>query len=170
MISFRQLSFSKITRVKTTVLVFALMLSLLLTSCGKKYLYDDVHTLPADGWNKNQKERFIFNVPDTTCTFLFYLDLRNEIDYRYSNLYVFMETQFPNGNITRDTLECILAEPSGKWTGRGYGRLKENMILLNPTIKFPLKGSYTIDIEQAMRDEILEGITDVGIRIERNPR
>jgi len=132
--------------------------------------FDDVRTLPSEGWQKDQKERFVFTVLDTTNTFLFYLHVRNEIDYRYSNLYVFMETQFPNGNITRDTLECILAEPSGKWTGKGYGRLKENMILLNPTIKFPVKGAYTIDIEQAMRDENLEGITNIGIRIERNPR
>jgi len=162
--------FFKFRYVKSTGLFFILFLGLLLTSCGKKFLFDDVRTLPSEGWQKDQKERFVFTVLDTTNTFLFYLHVRNEIDYRYSNLYVFMETQFPNGNITRDTLECILAEPSGKWTGKGYGRLKENMILLNPTIKFPVKGAYTIDIEQAMRDENLEGITNIGIRIERNPR
>lgn len=141
-----------------------------LSACGKKYLYDDVHAIASAGWDRTSKERFIFEVPDSTNNYLFYLHLRHNVDYRYSNLYLFMETQFPNGNITRDTLECIIADPSGKWTGNGNGRLKTNLILLNPSLRFPLKGTYTIDIEQAMRDEVLEGITDVGIRIEQNRR
>ncbi|HQO49545.1 MAG TPA: gliding motility lipoprotein GldH [Bacteroidales bacterium] len=144
--------------------------ALLMNSCGRKYLFDDIHAINKDGWTAKQKERFVFNVPDTNNTYFFYMQVRHDIEYRYSNLYLFVETQFPNGNITRDTLECILAEPNGKWTGKGYGRLKENLIMLNPTIKFPLKGDYTIDIEQGMRDENLKGITDIGIRIEPNKR
>ena len=139
-------------------------------SCGRKYLYDDIHNLPKTGWSADEKERFEFEVADTNATFLFYFHVRHKLDYRFSNLYVFMETRFPNGNIARDTLECILAEPDGRWIGKGYGRLKENLILLNPTLKFPLKGKYTLDIQHAMREEELKGLTDIGIRIEPNQR
>lgn len=152
------------------IALFSLMLSLMaLTSCGKKLFFDDVQALPKEGWDKNQKLRFSIEVNDTVSTFQFAMHIRNDVNYRYSNVYFFLETQFPNGNITRDTLECVVADPYGKWLGSGYGKLKQNLIVLNPSIKFPLKGQYTFDIQQAMRDEVLEGITDIGLRVERNP-
>jgi gliding motility-associated lipoprotein GldH len=140
-----------------------------LTSCGKKLFYDDVQALPKEGWSKNQKLRFNMEVNDTTSTFQFAMHIRNDLNYRYSNVYFFLETQFPNGNITRDTLECIVADPYGKWLGSGYGNLRQNLIVLNPSIKFPLTGQYTFNVEHAMREDVLEGIADIGLRVERNP-
>ncbi len=140
-----------------------------LTSCGKKLFYDDVQALPKEGWSKNQKLRFNMEVNDTTSTFQFAMHIRNDLNYRYSNVYFFLETQFPNGNITRDTLECIVADPYGKWLGSGYGNLRQNLIVLNPSIKFPLTGQYTFNVEHAMREDVLEGIADIGLHVERNP-
>ncbi|GAB1419487.1 gliding motility lipoprotein GldH [Bacteroidales bacterium] len=137
-------------------------------SCGRHFLYDDIHSLPDGSWPITQKERYGFEVADTTATYRIFFHVRNSSDYRYSNLYLFMTTQFPNGNLTRDTLECILALPDGQWTGKGVGKLKENLILLNSGLKFPLPGKYIVDIQHAMREETLVGITDIGIRIEAN--
>lgn len=150
--------------------IFAVFLSVVgLTSCGKKFFYDDVQALPNEGWNKNQKLRFEMEVNDTISTFQFAMHIRNDMNYRYSNVYFFLETQFPNGNITRDTLECIVADAYGKWLGSGYGKLKQNLIVLNPSIRFPLRGKYTFDVQHAMREEVLQGITDIGLHVERNP-
>lgn len=143
-------------------------MAVLVVSCGRRYLYDDIHSLPGESWTIEQKERFDFEVTDTTITYRVFFHVRNMIDYRYSNLYLFMTTQFPNGNLTRDTLECILAQPDGQWTGKGFGKIKENLILLNPALKFPLLGHYVVDIQHAMREDDLKGISDIGIRIEPN--
>lgn len=150
-------------------IVVVLLLLLSVASCASRVVYDDVVAVDGETWDINNKVRLEFNVDDTTNTNLFFVHVRNKTTYRYSNLYLFMQTRFPNGNITKDTIECILADPSGKWLGKGSGPYRENMILLNASLKFPLKGKYVMDIEQAMRDEKLSGITDVGIRIERNP-
>ncbi len=146
---------------------YALML-LLAMSCGRSYLYDDIHSLAGENWKIEQKERFNFELMDTAATYRIFFHVRNSTNYRYSNLYLFMTTQFPNGNIARDTLECVLALPDGQWTGKGFGRLKENLILLNPGLKFPIPGQYIVDLQQAMREDPLNGISDIGLRIEAN--
>ena len=79
---------------------------------------------------------------------------------------MFLHTTFPNGNQTHDTIELILAYPDGRWIGKGSGSMRSNQILLNNNLHFPLKGNYHFEIEQAMREPVLNGITDVGVKFE----
>ncbi|MBQ2499473.1 MAG: gliding motility lipoprotein GldH, partial [Bacteroidales bacterium] len=99
--------------------------------------------------------------------YAFYLNIRHLENYRYSNLYVFLHTEFPNGNITHDTIECTFARPDGSWMSKGSGTIRSAKILLNPALRFPLSGSYHFEIEQAMRDDVLKGITDIGLSFEK---
>lgn len=80
---------------------------------------------------------------------------------------MFLHTTFPDGNQTHDTIELILAYPDGRWIGKGTSSMRDNKILLNDNLCFPLKGNYHFEIEQAMREPVLEGITDVGICFEK---
>ncbi|MBR4137693.1 MAG: gliding motility lipoprotein GldH, partial [Bacteroidales bacterium] len=106
-------------------------------------------------------------VNDTLTDYAFYLNIRHLENYRYSNLYVFMHTTFPNGNVTHDTIECILAMPDGRWMGKGSGTMRSANVLLNPALRFPLSGEYHFEIEQAMREKELRGITDIGLCFEK---
>ncbi len=55
----------------------------------------------------------------------------------------------------------------GKWLGKGFGKIRDNQILLNSGLRFPMKSIYLFEIGQAMRTEILKGVEDIGIRIEK---
>jgi gliding motility-associated lipoprotein GldH len=105
-------------------------------------------------------------VEDSLSLNKLFINIRNNTDYPYSNLYLFVTTEFPNGHITRDTIECILADKDGRWLGSGSGRIKDNKIMLQQGLRFPLTGTYTIHLEQAMRNESLKGIEDIGFSIE----
>ena len=74
----------------------------------------------------------------------------------------------PNGNITHDTIECILATPDGHWVGKSSGSMRNVRINLNE-LRFPLKGTYHFEIEQAMREPVLKGISDIGLFIKKQP-
>ena len=104
---------------------------------------------------------------DTTGLFDFYLTLRHNSKYKYSNIYFFVSTTFPDGQFSRDTVEFILADRRGKWYGKGIGSIKDLKILLKKGVSFPIPGNYVFEFEQAMREENLEGITDIGILIEK---
>ena len=149
------------------VFIFIILLSFMVVSCGKAPLFDNNLPIKDSIWKADDNALFEVNVTDTTKNYKFYINIRHTVAYRYSNLYVFMNTRLPNGNITRDTLECMLATPEGKWLGKGFGELKDNQILLNSALRFPLKGKYIFELEQGMRVKELNDISDIGIRIER---
>jgi gliding motility-associated lipoprotein GldH len=146
-------------------LLFVVTALLMLSSCGQRSIYDKQFTVENGKWFKNNAVHFEVNVEDTTKLYDYYLILRHKTDYRFSNLYLFLSTQFPNNNVTRDTIECILADETGKWLGKGWGGIKEDNILLRKNLKFPLKGKYDFYFQQAMRRDTLKGIVNIGIRI-----
>ncbi len=157
----------KLLKTKSFSFVFVIML-FIFSSCNSTVTFDDNISIDENGWYKNDFARFDLMIDDSNSTYNYYLNLRHTIDYRYSNLYVFMKTTYPNGNISRDTIEFVLADKSGKWYGNGWGNIKDNSILLVEGIKFPLIGPYTFQIQQAMRVDTLKGISDIGIRIEQS--
>ncbi len=116
-----------------------------------------------------QENRVAFDVPidDTLNGYVFGIGLRHLENYRYSNLFVFLHTRMPNGNITHDTIECTLATPEGRWIGKSSGSMRDFVVPLNENLRFPLTGTYHFEIEQAMREPVLKGISDIGLYIEK---
>ncbi len=139
--------------------------SMVLLACNMQSVYDESITIGNKAWYKDDLARFEVTIDDTLQLYNFYINIRNTTDYRYSNLYIFMNTRFPNDHISRDTIELILADVEGKWLGKGWGATKENSIQLSGDMRFPLKGQYEFKIQQAMRVDTLDGISDVGIRV-----
>lgn len=147
--------------------LFAITVMFLLTSCGNDKLFNDSVVIPEAKWDNRMIPFFDLTVNDTLSDYAFYLNIRHLENYRYSNLFIFLHTEFPNGNVTHDTIECTFAYPDGRWMSKGSGTIRSASILLNPALRFPLSGSYHFEIEQAMRDEVLKGITDIGISFEK---
>jgi gliding motility-associated lipoprotein GldH len=139
----------------------------MLASCDQARVYDNSVTIVNQRWNKDSLVTFHFIIEDTISLHRFYINVRHNTDYPYSNIYFFMNGKFPDGHVTRDTIECLLADPKGNWIGRGSGKIRDNRILLREHLRFPAMGEYAIEIEQAMRDISLKGVEDIGIRIEK---
>jgi len=143
----------------TVVIVF-------FTACDPNVVYEKNITINTDGWKGIESAQFEVEVSDTILPHNFYINLRHTTDYKYSNIYLFLDTYFPGDNKTRDTIEIILADITGKWYGKGMGKILENQVMLQKNFVFPIKGLYKFNIEQGMREDELEGIEDIGIRIE----
>lgn len=139
---------------------------LLLVSCGKGVLYEQNARIEDDQWKSSKPALFEVIVEDTVQGYDFFINLRNTGDYRFSNMYLFIQTTFPDGKTIRDTVECIMASPEGEWLGSGVGDLHEQSILFKRAVNFPSKGKYRFELTQAMRQDPLPGIADVGLRIE----
>jgi gliding motility-associated lipoprotein GldH len=138
-----------------------------LFSCDPNRVYEKNIAIDNGVWNKDSVVSFVMDIEDTLQPYNFYINIRNSTDYRYSNLYLFIDTYFPDETHARDTLEFILAGTDGKWFGKGFGKIKESTVLLRRGVRFPMSGKYRFTMEQAMRTENLEGIEDVGMRIEK---
>ncbi|MDP2723897.1 MAG: gliding motility lipoprotein GldH [Bacteroidales bacterium] len=146
---------------------FVVLLSgcILLISCSSNTIFDQQVVIPDGRWYKNEAVKFEVNIADTLTHYDFDITLRHTTDYRFSNLYIFLITRFPEGKTSRDTIEFKLADPAGKWLGNGWGSTRDNDINLKSQMRFPEPGSYQFLILQAMRTDTLKGITDVGLRL-----
>jgi gliding motility-associated lipoprotein GldH len=149
----------------TNRLIILPLLVVLMTSCGSGVVYDNTKSFDGDVWKSDQIIRFDVNLKDTVSIHSFYLSLRHKTTYRFANLFLFIHTTYPNGKEARDTVECILAEPSGKWLGKGITNIRDYQVLLRRGLRFPQTGTYVFELEQAMREPELEGVMDIGLRI-----
>jgi len=145
-----------------------LVLPLFLLSCDPNRLYEENRAVDNCIWKSSERLSFEVAIPDTVLRYNVYLNVRNAMEYPYSNLYLFLQTVFPDGRIARDTIECTLADYDGRWLGSGVGSVKFNRFLLQNGVTFRQKGIYRFELEQAMRVNELKGIQDIGLRIEKN--
>ena len=143
-----------------------LILLMMMTSCTTDS-FDKRTVIPEAEWRQENRVAFDVDINDTISPYEFGIGLRHLENYRYSNLFVFLHTRMPNGNITHDTIECTLATPEGHWIGKSSGSMRDLTIPLNENLLFPLSGTYHFEIEQAMREPVLKGISDIGLYIDK---
>ena len=149
---------------KLVYILIVLMLGL--TACTNDS-FDKRTVIPEAEWRQEDRVAFDVDINDTLSGYEFGIGLRHLENYRYSNLFVFLHTRMPNGNVTHDTIECTLATPEGKWLGKSSGSMRDMIVPLNENLCFPLTGTYHFEIEQAMREPVLKGISDIGLYIEK---
>ncbi len=147
--------------------IVVLLSVILLTSCDANRIFEKNVEIPDNTWDVSQKIRFEVTITDTVSGNNVFINLRHAGYYPYSNLFVFINTTFPNGKTTRDTAECILADDKGRWFGEGLGDLWDARILFKRNVRFSQSGTYIFEYEQAMRVDKLPGIMDMGLRIEK---
>ncbi len=143
------------------------LMSLLLVACNNDIIYDKQKEISNTEWNFDDVKKFNINIEDTLEYVDFYIIIRNTIDYKYANLFLFLTTMTPNNDVSHDTLQFLLADMEGKWLGDGTGNFRENVFLFQHGIQFSQKGTYSFEFTQAMRDTNLIGVSDIGIRIEK---
>jgi len=144
----------------------------LLVSCDSNRIYDEYKSVPNE-WQKTDVIEFNFAPTDTLKNYNLFINLRNNNDYKFNNLFLIAEINFPNGKSVVDTLEYKMAKPSGELLGVGFTDVKENKLWYKENFKFDEAGVYNIKVQHAMREngnvvgvDALQGITDIGFRIE----
>lgn len=139
----------------------------LLFSCNANRVYEEYTLTGNNGWNKDSVVTFNFNIENTKEDYSLYINSRNIENYPYSNLWLFVNITSPDSISIKDTVNFQLAEPNGKWLGKGTSGVYTNQFMYRSNIYFPVEGNYEITFQQAMRDNILKGLREVGIRVEK---
>jgi gliding motility-associated lipoprotein GldH len=137
-------------------------------ACNMGGLFNEYKTIPKAVWNRDSLVVFQIPVTDTVQRYDLFLGVRNDISYKYSNLWLFIEIVQPGDTTAvKDTFEFTLADQAGKWLGSGFGGVKTNEVLYRSNVYFPVAGHYNVKIQHGMRGKLLEGITDIGFRVEK---
>jgi len=139
-------------------------------SCNKNRTYTKMEDITNNTWNQSNILNYSFTIEDTLQAHNVYLNIRHSSKYKYKNLYLFIQTTSPEGISLKDTFEVMLADDKGRWYGRGWGDIHEVKTPYKKFVRFPHSGTYTIEIQQAMRTKNLKNVSDLGIIIEKAKR
>lgn len=153
-------------REKKHKIILAVTLLMLLTlSCLRETFYADNVRMDDEAWSMYDPAKFSCAIVDTASIYDITLSVRTSTDYPYRNLYLFVVTVFPSGTSITDTIQGMLTDEKGNWLGRGAGDLREVIIPYKSNVYFPENGEYHFQVVHGMRDTILTGIYDLGMRI-----
>jgi gliding motility-associated lipoprotein GldH len=155
---------------KTPLFALAIVLFAILVGCvGGRSHYEEYIPIPDREWNQTNVPFFEFEISDTVQRYDLYFNIRHSRAYEWKNLWVFLSFEVPGGQQETDTLEFILQDAQGRWLGSGSGEIRDGSFLFKTKTRFPRKGKYKASFEQAMRTEVLEDITDIGLKIKKVP-
>lgn len=160
---------------KKTSFIGLMLIAVFFIACDKKQFFSEYKEL--DGtWKKSDTLRFTFEQNDTINPYHLFLNVRNNNDYPFSNMYLIVSLKEPGKKpiIKVDTLEYQMANPDGTLMGEGFSDVKESKLWYLENYVFNRIGKYNVEVVQAVRETgkvdgvaDLKGITELGLRIEK---
>lgn len=126
-------------------------------------------SIPKHEWKWDYTPEINFSISDTSSLYNIYISIRHTEAYEYRNLWLFVSTKLPGDTAyKKERIELPLQSPDGKWiSATGMDDIWEHRILLFKEVSFKKQGTYSIQLEQNMRDNPLLHIMNAGVRIEK---
>lgn len=145
-----------------------------LSSCEKIDLYERTVAIPKNEWSSRYAPSFSFEISDTASPYQVYIILRHDDRYNYNNIWLNLVAEGPDGKKAAfNQIEMPLADKEKGWLGSGMGDLYEHRIpiTLDPQqFSFNRKGVYRFTLGHVMREDPLQHVLNVGLRLERKAR
>ncbi len=142
-----------------------LLYVILFAGCTSDIFYQVNKPIENHSWTYAQIPTFTIPITDKSRPFDIWVNIRHTGEYNYSNLFLLVHQKGPGNRDTTYKHELPLAQQDGRWLGANAGNLYENQFLLKENYLFPDTGTYSIAIEQNMRENPLREVTDVGVQL-----
>lgn len=130
-------------------------------------IYDKFEDIPNHAWQYTHIPEFVVKVSDASAPYDLRLNLRVTPNYEYANLFMLVHQHNPDGSHNSKQVELKLAEPDGRWLGKGVGSLYSYQISYHKNFIFPDTGTFRFRLEQNMRVNPLKEVTAVGIAVKK---
>ena len=157
-------------RISSSIAIIAA--ALVLVSCDKNRVFDEYKDV-GSAWHQDSLVSFDLPALEAKKKYNMFLNLRDNNDYPFNNIFLIVTLEQPNKVSLVDTLEYAMANPDGSLLGEGFTDVKESKLSYKQNF-VGQTGPYKVVIRQAVRQTgkisgvtELPGITDVGFRIEK---
>jgi gliding motility-associated lipoprotein GldH len=133
---------------------------IVLSSCGEAPFYEEVYSFNEREWPQDVKPSYEIDIKDINTEYDFTLSLRVSTGYEYSNLWVFMKTEAPDGTTAREPFEIQITNEDGSWVGEKSGSIVTTSLYFRKR-KLPLKGKYKFTVEQGITSSKINEVHDL---------
>lgn len=153
---------------KSSKTYFAIIILLLASSCVTIDVFEKNVSIPNQEWSGNFQPEITFEIKDTTSLYNIYVVLRHTDAYRYNNIWLNVYTEIPGDTVNKQRLDLRLATDDKGWLGSGMDDIFEHRILITRSpVALRKPGEYKFRLQQIMREEPLQYVMNVGIRVEK---
>lgn len=135
-------------------------------SCTTLDLYEKNIPIPKHQWQSDFKPEFNFTIKDTLSEYQVFLVFRHTEKYNYKNLWIRFSLQAPGDTIRKSNFDLQLATNEKGWLATGMDDIYEHRLKLTNAVRLKA-GEYTFWVENIMREDPLQHVLSVGIRVEK---
>ena len=151
-------------------LLCILSLALLVSACGKSYVYQEEQKIPNSIWTYQNVLKYQVPVQDTVERYGLYLAVNHAQSYPNQNIYCKINTTLPSGKTQSQVISFNMYNNAGKSNGVSSGSNNTVTSVLQERFHFTELGTYSISVEQFMRSDSLQGVNAVTLQLEKMPK
>lgn len=132
-----------------------------LAACTSDHVYRSSMDTPEAHWCYGDSLVFDFEIKDTAMRYDLFLDIDYQANvFPFQNLYLRLNTCFPNGKRLSKPLSFDLFAPTGEPNGNG-----KCQFILQEKAFFDQKGKHRLVVEQFTRRDSLPGVEAIALEI-----
>jgi len=153
---------------KVPRIFFFSILTCLFAACNNIDVFEKNVSIPKHQWESTFQPTIEFEIKDTTAIYNVYVVIRHTNAYRYNNIWIRATVKQPGSQQSQSQqYDLLLANDSKGWLGEGMDDIFEHRLLIQPQTRFPKAGKYQFTVQQIMRQDPLENVMNVGLRVEK---
>jgi gliding motility-associated lipoprotein GldH len=150
------------------IIIFCLLSSIFFVSCTQIDSFEQDATIPKYEWHYDYTPSFDFTITDTAAQYNLYIVLRHTDAYRYNNICLNVGTQWQADTVAYQRFDLALGSDASGWEGTGMDDIWEvRKSITEGPFKFKRPGNYKFIVAQQMRENPLNDMMSVGIRVEK---
>jgi gliding motility-associated lipoprotein GldH len=143
-------------------------LLIILGSCTQTDLFEKNTNIPNMNWQSSYTATGSFKITDTISLFNIYIVVRHTDAYKYNNIWLNVGLQTPGDSMLVQKQNLLLGTDANGWSGVGMNDIWEEKKLISGVPKpFKRAGEYKYSLAQIMRDNPLQHVMNVGLRVEK---
>jgi gliding motility-associated lipoprotein GldH len=147
-----------------SILTFVLII---MSACeSRDFIFEGKSVFEKSIWNEQDSASYEVNITDTIQLYNLGLVVEHSKNYPAQNLYLKINTTFPNGQYFSQQVNIDFANKAGKWFGDCSGDFCEVEAYIQQGAYFNQSGKYRFTIQQFTRDLDLQDIKSVAFFVE----
>lgn len=142
-----------------------LLLSLLLFGCypeGRVFT-EHKELSPDFEWLRDDTRTFEVPIEDSGIAYDLSLSFRYVNGYPFKSAKVKVTETSPSGEVSVDEHVLTVRKDDGSYIGEAGYDIWDSQHLIVPNKKYPESGTYTYEIEHAMKDDPLNYVMEIGV-------
>lgn len=142
-----------------------------LISCDNDRVFENNREFEDRTWKVTEEPRFEFTISDTTLRYNLYYNVRNSLAYPYARIFITyhfydsMGKELSKKLVYNDLFDQKTGRPLGE---SGLGDLYDHQFPILKHHRFYASGKYSVKLDQFMRQDTLQGVIAVGVRLEQD--